>query len=179
MGAMMAVNVTSDPAWGLGTSDLDATLCGALASCLQALRPAHPVSLLDLSPTERPGQYLARNLRSLTRRIRIISYEWREPKQRQNLAGGPDVLIEKGKLPGLPFSPASFDYIVGVGVLATLLGESRIRALQEMRRTALRSVLLVDHGAKLSESSIRDALIQAGHAQYDLTHTHQTLLLSF
>lgn len=156
----------SERAAGVLTSRLEQYLAG--------IRPNHPVSILDLSPAETAGIELARWARHLPRKIRLMTYEWREPKNRDRYIGLPEVLVEKGIFPGLHFSQASFDFVVGVDVLRPLAGpDQRRRALFEIARVALRWVDLIENdpgvaGPVLLESELRDSLLECGMPAADL-----------
>jgi hypothetical protein len=138
-----------------------------LRELLLSVKPTHPISILDLSPEDGVAMQLAALSRLQARKTRIISYEWRGPKNRIRVPGIPEVLIEKGSLPGLPFSHGSFDYIVGIDVIFSLPAAAHTRALGEMSLVALRKVVLVEpqrpeRDAGVQESQIRDASLQAG-----------------
>jgi hypothetical protein len=156
---------TSERASALLTRQLDQQLVNVRAN--------HPVSILDLSPHERTSIELARWARHLGRKVRLMTYEWKETKNRDRYAGLPEVLVEKGMFPGLHFSHASFDFVVGVDVLRTLDADLRHQALIEIGKVALRQVDLLENspeapGAPISESQFQDALIQSGCRGADL-----------
>ena len=136
---------------------------------MASLRAQHPVSILDLTPQDGFALDLALRLRTLPRKVHIISYAWREMKQRERGLGLPPILIEKGSLPGLHYSKASFDMVIGVGVLSALKPHERVHALTEIRRTALRHVILAERlpngsdEAAISEGDLIDALTQSGN----------------
>ena len=148
-------------------------LTSSLEHHLADIRPNHPISILDLSPTETIGIELARWARHLPRKIRLMTYEWREPKSRDRYLGLPEVLVEKGIFPGLHFSKSSFDFVVGVDVLRTLAADQRRQGLQEIDRGALRWVYLLENDPEVDkpvvlESELRDALIESGMPAADL-----------
>jgi hypothetical protein len=185
----------------------DRILASALAELIETLRPRHPVSILELSADEAAAVALAAILRTQRRKVRVMAYDW-EPgivlaegvlqqgarhrgKHEETLGAGehflpegPKVLVEKGRLPGLRFSTGSFDYLAGKQVLERLAPASRCRALSEMRRVALRGVLLIElikppDQAALSESLIADALLQAGIRDAALERQGSLLRISF
>jgi hypothetical protein len=137
-----------------------------LGGYLTGLRPAHPVSILDLSPDGRPGLGLVRWVRQQNRKTRLMSYEWTGRKARDLFTGVPEVLVEKGNLPGVHFSPNSFDFVVGVDVLQALDAPFRLRALQETVQVGMRLVLLVEH----SQSEIKPAMARELVMQTDASH---------
>lgn len=137
---------------------LQAKLQGALAT----LRPAHPVSILDVSPGVETGIALTRLARQETRRLRFMTYAWSGDKPRESFGGPPEPMVEKGALPGLHFSRGSFDFVVGVDVLGRMEPRSRSRCLGELAATALRAVWLVESpGDGVRESDLRDCLLEA------------------
>lgn len=153
---MQAVEQNEVPA---GAELLLARLRGELAG----IRPLHPVSILDVSPGAELGVVLTRLSRGAGRKLRIMTYAWSGPKLRESFGGPPEPMVEKGDLPGLHFSPASFDFVMGVDVLGRLSVPQRNRALAELTATALRAVFLVHQpGGGLREAELRDALFAAG-----------------
>lgn len=130
-----------------------------LTEYLAGLRPAHPVSILDVSSHAEPGLELARWVRRLPRKVRLMTYDWRGGKAAAFHAAAPEVLVEKGTLPGVHFSAGSFDFVVGADVLAGADGPQRSRALTDLCRTALRLVLLAETAASPTAGEIADLFV--------------------
>ncbi len=122
-------------------------LIEALEVRCSKLRPAHPVSVLDVSPDQAPSLEIARWLRSLGRKSHLMSLEWPALHKRPAFTGHADIMVGKGALPGMHFSPHSFDYVVGVAVLSSFVPEVHLEIVHELRLTALRGVVLYERGA--------------------------------
>ena len=143
----------------------EALLLQRLKDSMEQLRPVHPVSLLDLSPAGEIGSAMATALRHSRRKIRIMTYEWHKAKPRERRQGVPDVLVERGTLPGLHFSDGSFDYLIGIGVLSAVSDGICCRLLREVRRVALRNVILVEEcrgAGAMRDIELRDLLMESG-----------------
>lgn len=134
-------------------------LATKLTEYLDGLRPAHPVSILDVSPRAEAGLHLARWVRRLSRKVRFMTYDWMGAKSGAFFAAAPEVLVEKGSLPGVHFSSGSFDFVVGADVLAGAEAALRSRVLTDLCRTALRLVLLAETAASPTASEISDLFV--------------------
>lgn len=134
-------------------------IAAKLTEYLAGLRPAHPVSILDVSSHPEPGLEFARWARRLPRKVRLMTYDWRGAKAAAFYAAAPEVLVEKGSLPGVHFSAGSFDFVVGAEVLAGAAAALRARALTDLCRTALRLVLLAEPAASLTAGEIGDLFV--------------------
>ncbi len=175
----MAVNLSSAYFLNPEAGELEKALLRNIERRVSQLRPLHPVSLLDLSPADETAVILAGGLRDTGRKIRLMTYEWCGPKHPERIPGASEVLVEKGRLPGLHFSEGGFDYITGCTVLGSLEPDLRARALSEMRRTALRDVVLVESSegaAAISESQLRDTLLEAGCGHGNITNQSGLLI---
>lgn len=155
----MALNTVS---WVDESLSAPAGLVAAkLTAYLAGLRPGHPVSILDVSPQAETGLELARWVRRLPRKVRLMTYDWRGGKAGAFFASAPEVLVEKGMLPGVHFSGGSFDFVVGVDVLAGAEAALRSRTLDDLCRTALRLMLLAEMTPALTAAEINDLLMAA------------------
>ncbi len=146
-------------------SRVEAQLLPVLLDRIEQLRPAHPVSILDLSPEDGVASAIARSLRGLPRKFRLMTYQWAAVKVPERTAGFSEILVERGRLPGLHFSDGSFDYLIGADVLWRLGPLQRVRAVAEMHRVALRGVALLEReGVRegLGDAEVRDVLLQGG-----------------
>lgn len=177
----MAVNLSAASCDEHALTRGEAALMQCLEHSMAELRPVHPVSLLDLSPRGDTGLAMAMALRHERRKIRIMTYEWLAPKHRERRPGVPDVLVERGRLPGLHFSTGSFDYLVGLGVLSAVRPEACCKLLMELRRIAMRRVILIEETEGYSgirEGELKDLLLESGCAEgrIDVSDVSQNVL---